>query len=44
MTNEEHNTFEQLLQLVLTQNTNAKTILAQLELLKDMREAYLQEG
>lgn len=43
MTNEEHNTFEQLLQLVLTQNTNAKTILAQLELLKDMREAYLQE-
>ena len=42
MTNEEHNTFEQLLQLVLTQNTNAKTILAQLELLKDMREAYLQ--
>ena len=41
MTKEEHKAFEQLIKLVLTQNTNAKTILAQIRLLKAMHEAYL---
>ena len=44
MTNEEHDTYMKLLDLIISQGAASKTIADELNLLAAMREAYIKEN